>query len=385
MKWLRTSIIAGLITIIGYSCVYDTLVYPAESLVLNLRWVKSYPDESIDDVTTGLTWHLSFLGAMLPRGSFENSVTWTSERTFSIDLSKVGFNVKAQQALREILNVLRSSEEYEKFNAIDVGRFMVLTLNSSYHYYAITGAEATLSQIQNKFSFESKMFPVTSSSIAYGHRLIRIPAKVKAWSDILFYASEGEGRIDDGTFVEREYEVLTLMPNGQLRFALYDLDGNLKASASPDLTSAGKPAKCLWCHEVNLQILHTVNEELVGYFTPEEFVSKIEALNIVINSYRNTLNSDLDFKKSHEHAKMELLYIGFMEPSAYRLSQEWGRSVSEVIEKTRDFERHHHHEFSFLGELYNRVDIDRLAPYVTLQVPDDAREFSLYEPRFIHP
>lgn len=383
MKWLHASIVGGLITIIGYSCVYDTIVYPAEGLVINLRWVKSYPDETADDVITGLKWHLSFLGAMLPKGSFENSIKWTSGKSLSLDLSGIGFNVKAESAIREMLDVLRNSDEYKRFNAIDVGRFVVLTLNSSYHYYSITGAETALSQIQNKFFFESKMFPVTSSSIAYGHRLIRLPAMVKEWDDILFYASEGEGSIQDDTFVEREYEVLALMPNGQLRFALYDLDGNLKASASPDLTSAGKPAKCLWCHEVNLQVLHTVNEEVAGYFTPGEFLLRIEELNAVVKSYRNTLDSDIDFNKSHEHTKMELLYIGFMEPSAYRLSGEWGISMEAIKERVDDLETHYHHEFPFFGELYNRKDIDHLGPYTTLKVPDDAREFSVQEPKLI--
>ena len=37
-----------------------------EGLVLKLRWIKSYPDQSKAKVNTGLFWALSFLGAKLP-------------------------------------------------------------------------------------------------------------------------------------------------------------------------------------------------------------------------------------------------------------------------------------------------------------------------------
>lgn len=373
----------SILSFLVFSCVYDELDSSPSDLQVNLRWVKSFPGEQREDIMTGLKWTLSFLGATLPQGSFERAISWDTESRFQLNLAEVGFNDKAQKAWLQILLTLKDSEEYKKFNALDLGRFVVVTLNSSHHYYAITGANDKLQELQNKYAFHPKAFAVTSSSIAYGHRVIQLP-EAESWEEVAFIATEGEGEVNADTFVPQEYEALILMPNGQLRFALYDLNGNLKVSASPELTPAGKPAKCLWCHEISLQVLHTPNQPVAGYLTPEEFTVRIIELNAVIKNYRATLESDINFNKTQEHTQTELIYIGFMEPSAYRLAQEWNKSVNEVEAQLQSLSTHEHHEFSFFGDhLYLRKDVDLLAPYETMRVPDDAREYSQYEPDFL--
>ncbi len=130
--------------------------------------------------------------------------------------------------------------------------------------------------------------------------------------------------------MESEYETVDIMANGQQRFALYDQDGNLKAAASPDLTRAGKPAKCLWCHEINIQKLFLPNDPVAGYYSDDEFDNIIATAKSMIGNYRRGLKSDLSFNKTQQHTQGELLYISFMQPSAYRLSNEWGIAVEEA-------------------------------------------------------
>lgn len=371
------------IIIIVYSCTFDS--NSSNPLELNLRWVKSYPDEKIEDVVKGLKWYFFFLGAELREGSLENSVTWDNDSTFAFDFSAIGFDVPAQRAFAEIIKVLKESDEYKVHHAIDLGRLIALTLNSSYHYYAITNAESSFKEFQDKFDFESKLFSINSSSVAKGNRLLHI-AKAKAFSEIAFIAEEGEGSIADSTFVRREYEIITVMPNGQFRFALYDLDGRLKSTASSELTQAGKPAKCMWCHESSLQPLYQKNEAVTGYLTPEEFMSSITAFSLLVNNYRSTLDSEIDFSTLQDHTKMELLYIGFLQPSSYRLVREWNLPLKEIEKRLQHIPVHPHEEFSFFGDqLRHRKDIDQLGPYSSVKVPEDAREPSDYEPDFMHP
>lgn len=372
----------GCILIIVYSCVYEDL--PAtEDLKINLRWVQSYPDETTEDVVIGLKWGLSFLGAELPKGSMDKVAIWISSSDLSLDLSAAGFNNEAEQSLMKIIRVLKTSEEYKLFNAIDVGRFIVLTLNSSYHYYAITGAKESLNSFRATYFFDNKQFAATSSSVAFGQRLIELPATDTS-DKMAFIAHEGHGEIEEGTFQPAEFEVLSVMPNGQLRFALYDFEGKLKSSASPEFTTAGKPTKCLWCHEISLQVLHSVPIPVEGFYTPQEFVLKVQEFSAAIKNYRTTLNGEIDFNKTEEHTLLELLYIGFMEPSAFRLASEWDMSLSTVEQTLNQLPTHPHGEFPFFGDkLYRRSDIDTLAPYLPLQVPEDARELSSYEPDWI--
>jgi hypothetical protein len=75
-----------------------------------------------------------------------------------------------------------------------------------------------------------------------------------------------------------------------------------------------------------------------------------------------------------------------MEPSAQRLALEWNMTEEKIKTLLAGLPVHEHAEFPFLGELYNRSEIDHFAPYEVLQVPEDAREPSLYEPDFLnHP
>jgi hypothetical protein len=178
---------------------------------------------------------------------------------------------------------------------------------------------------------------------------------------------------------------MDIMPNGQLRFALYDGNGKLKTGASPELTEAGKPSKCLWCHEISLLPPFEDNHQLSGYYSTQEFKNEIDRRTNILETYRQQLASDIDFTKRQEHTKAELLYLSFTEPSEERLAGEWNLPIDEVKKRLQGIATHKQHEFSFLGEqLYWRKDVEALGPFRNLPIPDDARDFSLVEPDLFH-
>ena len=95
------------------------------------------------------------------------------------------------------------------------------------------------------------------------------------------------------------------------------------------------------------------------------------------------MNPTIDVLEKQDHTYAELIYIGFMQPNAARLAQEWGMSESEVKTKLTSFETHDHEEFSFMQALYFRHLIDVLGPFKTIEVPIDARDASVNEPNLL--
>jgi hypothetical protein len=387
MRFVYTCVLIVACAILWYSCVQhdiDQLRTSPENLTISLRWIKSYPGETKGDVEKGLKWCFSFLGASLPKGSLDEGLVWKDDSKVSVSISALGFSEQAQAVWVKLLDHLKKSEEYSVTGAIDIGRFVMLALNSPNHYYAITGAAKTYNAFRNGRSFLAKKAAVVTSVVAHHSRVIEISEGTEI-SDIAFVSMEGEGSIENNTFLTAEYEVISIMKNGQLRFAMYGLDGKFKTSADPVLTRAGKPSKCLWCHEITLGTPLLDNSNISGYFSRQEFEEEVRNRMELIRQYRKTLSSDLDFGLTQEHTKAELLYLGFMEPSEERLSLEWGLNIEETRQKLLSLTTHAQDEFEFLGSsLYYRKDVDALSPIPFERVSDDARERSEYEPDFIH-
>jgi hypothetical protein len=351
---------------------------------ITLRWVKAYDNETKNKVETGLKWALLFLGAGLPSGSYEQAVTWKSADKMDIDFSKLGFSKEGLDALAKLITEMKKSGEYTEKGGIDIGRFIILTVSSPYHYYAITNAPKTFDEYKNKLRFDNKKAGIVESNIAFGQREIDVPDPSS--TDILkhgFAASEGSGKITDGSFKINEHEVFDIMPNGMFRFMLYDDEGKLKPAGDISLGGAGKPSNCLWCHEIGIQPAFISKTAVNGYYSPEEYEKIITKQLDLLKSYRNNLKQDIDYAKTLDHTFTEILYISFMEPSAERLANEWGIPVEQVREKLKGLPTHTHHEFPYLGTLYNRKDVEKLNPYNVIQVPESAREHSEYEPDLI--
>ncbi len=347
---------------------------------MELRWNKAYATETKEMVEAGFLWAMSFLGAEWPKGSFEKAVIWNNNNVV-VDFQQLGFQQQSLEALAKLIAQFKQSEEYKTKGAIDIGRFVTLTINASHHYYAITGIAKTYDLFKQGKVFDAKQFAATNSTISSHDRIIDLPDSNNTdYRKSAFISNECEGKIKDGKQRVTSFEVKEQMANGQFRFAIYDTTGGMLTAANG---SAGKPAKCLWCHETTIQTLFAEQVDEPNYYGAEMFKYIVNRNIKVLAAYRNTLQTDVDFEKWRDHTYMELLYITFMEPSADRLAQEWGISVNEVKVRLNNVPTHSHGEFTYLGALYFREDVEPFSPYTAVRPPSSAREKSVYEPNLI--
>ena len=355
-------------------CTSDRLRAPNDNIQsIQLRWVQAYPDENWDQVVTGLQWSLSFLGASLPAEDWSKAIQRIDDRYFLLRLEQLGFSTSALAALNVIVTRLKSTDEYEQFGAIDLGRFLVLTLHSSWHYYKITQASPSLEQYLNERSGLSlDSFPILKSSIAQDQRMIRF--HVSPTIEDIFFLAEETKELSLPDYQIDHLEVLDIMSNGQLRFALYDQLGQLLPAAPLASTAAGKPSKCLWCHEVNVQPLFQATPDLAGFMDSRNFQLLVDSSNQLLQAYRDALPTALQFSDKQAHTQSELLYISFMEPSLFRIANEWEMEVEAIGNLFLQLPTHIYGEFPFLGDLYSREQVDALAPYGSASVPASVRE-----------
>lgn len=347
---------------------------------INLHYTLNYEGDSWDKNRTGFLWALSYLGAELPKDAFNKSIEWKDSRTFQINFESIGFNRQAISVLNILVDSLKATEQYKKNNYIDLAQFVTLTIGSSWHYYAITNVPATYNEFKKIRRFKNEeVFAVTHSSVAKHSRLLKFIASDNVLNSV-FVAEEGEGDFANHTFKPVGYEVLDVMHNGQLRFAIYDSEGKLTDSSPTALGAAGKPAKCLWCHEVVFQPLFVKTDTLPGFMRPNKFQKIIEIQNELLKVYRNSLSSDVNFDHKQDHTLMELLYISYMEPSLDKLSQEWQMKKEDLKMILQNCEMHQHVEFDFMKNVYARKDIEKHAPFKSMLSADDVREPGMYEP-----
>jgi hypothetical protein len=354
-------------------------------LVIKLRWIESYPGQSRAKANTGIYWALSFLGAKLPADAA--IISWNGN-VVTLDLDAAGVPQGSREAWKKLLHVFKTSDEYRLMGATDMGRFFFLSLCSPQQYYALTGVTPTYAEFRAKHSFASRQVAIVESAVAHGNRLIEV-GQGEGINSVAFVAFEGAGALRDHTFQREDIETLDLMENGQLRFGLYDLEGHLKAATTPALTAAGKPSKCLWCHEINVQPPFRNVTDLEGYYSTQEFRDLVASDMRTIVSYRKTLASKVDFTRTLDHSNAEDLYMSFAEPTASRLATEWNMPVDKVKQllASHNLKTHPHSasiDDGILGdELYDRNEVDSLAPYPTLRGPSDMREASSYEPNLL--
>lgn len=337
---------------------------------INLKWNKAYSDDSIDKSLIGLKWALSYCGAILPSSTNGFII---SENIITIDVKKLGFTENAQNKLAILHSKIINSEEYQTNNAVDLGRYVSLLIGASEHYYQIAGTPNTLTEVLNQYTLLPQKGYVNNSAVSLEHRIIQF-SEQNGFNQV-FLSEE----IDPITGEIYEYETIELLPNGQLRFGIFDANGNRKPNADSNHSNAGKPAKCMWCHESSINQMYTTQNDYAGYLTYTDFQ------NILIN-YRDsnriqklTILDGVDFSQPQQHTLTELLYISFMEPSAERLSLEWKLPLTQVQNILSGLSTHTYDEFPFLGNLYYRNEIEHLSPFQGLQVSSSVREESVNE------
>ncbi len=354
-------------------------------LVIRLRWTQSYPSQSRAKTNTGLFWALSFLGAKLPADAA--IISW-SGNVVTVDLDAAGVPQGSREAWKKLVRLLKSSDEYRAMGGMDMGRFVFLSLCGSEQYYALTGVTPTYAEFRARHSFAPRQVAIVESAVAHGNRLIEV-GQGEGIDSVAFVAFEGAGSLRDHTFQKADIETLDLMDNGQLRFGLYDLEGNLKETTTRTLTAAGKPSKCLWCHEINVQPPFKNVTDLEGYYSTKEFRGLVKGDMQIIANYRKTLAAKVDFTHTQDHSNAEDLYMSFAEPTASRLAGEWNMPLDRVKQllASHNLKTHPHSraiDDGILGdELYDRNEVDSLAPYKTIRGPSDMREASSYEPNLL--
>jgi hypothetical protein len=332
-----------------------------------------------------LFWALSFLGAKLPADAA--IISW-SGNVVTVDLDAAGVPQGSREAWKKLVRLLKTSDEYRAMGGMDMGRFVFLSLCGSQQYYALTGVTPTYAEFRARHTFAPRQVAIVESAVAHGNRLIEV-GQGEGIDSVAFVAFEGAGSLRDHTFQKADIETLDLMDNGQLRFGLYDLEGNLKETTTRSLTAAGKPSKCLWCHEINVQPPFKNVTDLEGYYSTKEFRGLVKGDMQIIANYRKTLAAKVDFTHTQDHSNAEDLYMSFAEPTASRLAGEWNMPLAQVKQllASHNLKTHPHSraiDDGILGdELYDRNEVDSLAPYKTIRGPSDMREASSYEPNLL--
>lgn len=350
---------------------------------IRLRWVKAYSTETWANVKTGIYWSLSYLGAALDTAHANEIILREDSTHFTLDLVKAGFDEQALRAFGVIIDSLEQTEEYEKYQAIDLALFLVLTEHSSRHYYEITGAAKTMDEFYNRHgALSNKEFHVYNSGVAKHQRNIRFTLGPSAL-DMAWIAEEGLGSLDSGTFVRSAFEVFDVMKNGQLRFAVYDkASGELMEGSPAEMSAAGKPSKCIWCHELSVQSLVVPTAEPAAGISVNAFVALVDSAQKQLENYRAGLHGVIDYNQKQAHTQGELLYISFMEPSAFRLANEWGSDTVSVKKRLGKIGTHVYEEFPFLGNSYYRSYVDSVSVYRAAKVPLSVRELFPGEPDY---
>jgi len=364
--------------------VNSTACNQENDLSINLRYFNETGINSQDSIQTGLKWVFSYLGASLEIGSVEKGIHFFENDRIKLELKYLGFPEKAIAIWKRLIPEMKKSEAYRLHNSIDIGRFVMLTLNSSYHYYALTDVQSTLADFKEKYKIRKKpiIFQQGESGIAIGDRFVYLAMPANHLDSIGYLAEEGEGSKKENNFKATDFEVFSFMQNGQPRFAIYDEYGNLKPSVPVNLGKAGKPAKCMWCHE---SIIQTTYKPTNGKPHLLGFKKIIRKRNKQLNKFQSQLSSELDFTKKQDHSQGELLYKLFMEPSVDRLAFEWEKSPEFVREKLEGIPFHTIDAFRGLdfGKRYHRASIKHLAPFKVIKTPENARDFAKYEPNFL--
>lgn len=364
-----------LLCIVMFSCTNDTYNDIIENNSnIKLKWNKAYEEDNLANSIIGLHWAYSYVGASLP---LNHSGVLIQGNLIEIDIEELGFNSNAEQKLNILHNAIFASEEYQITGTIDAGRYVSLLLGSAEHYYEITGVPLELNDLIEQYNLNSERGYVNNSGVSFEDRIISFSEQ--DGFNQLFFCTE----VDPITGEIIEYETVDLMPNGQTRFGIYNKDGLRVSHTDPSHSFAGKPAKCMWCHESSIQPL-SKQENIEGFLPYIDFKNIILEDRASHKNLQSLLTDGVDFQALQQHVFTELLYITFMEPSAERLSLEWNMSLSEVQNLLAEIPSHTHSEFVQLGELYHRNEIKHLAPFEGLEVSSSVREQSETEVNYIN-
>lgn len=352
-----------------FSCSSTTIEEVPDNVTINLKWNKSYDDDSVEKATIGLHWCYSIIGAKVL-----NSVVLPLKNSiFTININDIALDENALSKIKVLHDKIKATDEYKLKKSIDLGRYISLLIGSSEHYYALTDIPLKLDNVLSNYSLKNSKGYVDNSLVSLKHRIIEYSNQENTKQ--LFLSTE----LDPENNIIVEYETIEIMENGQLKFGIFDAAKNRVNVANKEHTNAGKPAKCMWCHESNINQLFTIQNDFPGFLTNQQLNDTLIKFNNGLKQKQDFLTEGVNYSNTQDHVMLELAYITFMEPSALRLSNEWNINKTEVENLLSSLPTHEHEEFPFLGILYDRNDIEQFAPYKSLEVSTNIREASTIE------
>ena len=353
-------------SMIGFTlgCLKDKTV-PYKVNALELKWHSAYPDDSFQKAIEGLNWGLSHIGARFRINESNGNAT---TGMLTVEPEQLGLTASSKIKLNQLHDTIRRSEGYQKNGWLDMGQYLTLLIGSSAHYYALTGVPETLDDWKNQYEIMPIYGFVSNSEISHRPR------------ELFFYEPKGleqfflSKEVDTITDETLEFEAFDIMPNGQLRYGVFDANGNRMDAANPTFSEAGKPGKCIWCHESSIQPLFGPQMTRPGYLSSTELADTLWYFRLAHKNQQNELSDGVDFTNLTGHVNMELLYISYSEPSLEQLALEWNMVVEEVADLLASLETHTNEEFPFMGERYWRSEVNVFSPDPLLPTPNDVRE-----------
>lgn len=319
--------------------------------MISLRWHQSYPSETHRDIETGLIWTFLYLGAHCNESNIRNGLEWVDDQVLTLQIDQMGFDQESLDAIRILVDELKQLSEYRSSRSIDVGRFVMYLYNESDNYYKITQMPTTLEQFEEKYHFEEQPRFITAygeSCVSSGIRIFNA-AQSDDLTQIAYLAQEGYGEtVDD--FQVKEFEVFDFMDNGQPRFGIYNLQGDLIAGADADVSIAGKPAKCMWCHTSSVQPIISAASSIDGFERLDSFSTLIKQQNGIRRKYLRSQDLDFVVDSLAQHSLAELLYFTYEYPTPQRLRSE-GLSLDSIA----DIDYHKNREYQFFNLVFDSM------------------------------
>ena len=366
------------------ACTYNHLPESNKTIILN--WYPAPAHQTKEEFTTGMVWLFSYLGAKLPTEKFDLGIKFIEAKKIEINIAELGFSEHAINNLEQLINLVKQTQAYNTTGGIDAGRFFALCFNNTYHYYKITNAPKTFNDFSAQYaSLAYKTFVCDTSSISNSSRIFNYTVDDLNIQKNYFISHEGEGRYSNGSFLKSGIiEAFDYMDNGQPRFVIYNQQGVLYAPKDPMLHRAGKPAKCMWCHESGMQPLFSGTSNIPGFVSKEVFLQDQRYFTSKLKAFHTQTKSQLNFNDTRAHTQGEYIYLCFNEPNAARLADEWNISEDAVKKMLLSIPTHVNNEFPFLKDVYHRNQIEKYAPYKSIKVSDDMREATNSEPNYLN-
>ncbi|HEY0090845.1 MAG TPA: hypothetical protein VGB43_00035, partial [Flavobacterium sp.] len=284
-------VLAGLFSVSCSNNSPSDLIVNDESS-LRLKWNKAYADDTIEKSAIGLEWAISFLGALLPNSPAAFSI---EGQFITITPSEWGLSPTALLDLQKLHVKIKTSGEYQATGAIDLGRYVTLLIGAPEHYYKISGVPKRLEDLMSNYTLTADKGYVNNSEVSLVHRSIQFSQPNNL--NQVFLA----GEFDLATGEIYEYETVEVIANGQVRFGIFDADGNRKNNATAAYTNAGKPAKCMWCHESSIQGMFSVQNDVTGYLPYQQFQQKLLSFKQNLSNQRANLVGGVDFSQTQQH------------------------------------------------------------------------------------